>query len=336
LSSAPLVSIVTPSLDPGERLRRCIASVKEQAYPQIEHLVMDGGSTDGTLAVLESEPSVKWVSEPDSGQASAINKGFRRAEGTILGWLNADDRLTPGAVADVVAAFQRDERVGWVYGNVEILREGRREIARPAAVTKPKSWAARNFAAQPGSFNTRWALERVGYLDETFHYMMDFDLWLRMVDAGIGYAYVPRTLAVFEVHEDSKSGSVSHAEFVLEEGLARLRSGRLRTAAVAFGRAAAWKAFENGKWNEAQLDDALAALRERVGEPWSSLPQDLVEAGIAAERALLELKSGGLTAVRGLLSRKVWRYPETRSRVVHSGQVQVHRLWDRLTLRDPT
>jgi glycosyltransferase involved in cell wall biosynthesis len=333
MSDLPLVSIVTPALNPGARLKSCIGSVAAQTYGRIEHVVIDGGSTDGTIDVLQGTPGLKWISEPDSGQASAINKGFRMAKGAVMGWLNADDVLTPQAVEWVIHEFEKDPRVGWVYGNVEIVRFGRRELARPSDVSKPMSWAARNLAHQPGSFHTDWALKKVGYVDESFHFMMDFDLWLRMLDADVRPAYVRRTLAVFEVHDDSKSGSVSHAEFAFEEGLARLRSGRTRSAAVAFGRAAAWKAFDGDSWDAQRLRRALHEMQERVGDAWATLPLDLVEAGIKTERALFGVKSRGWRPALGLLDREIWRYPETRSRAVHSMQTKAYRLWDHARMR---
>ena len=95
----PLVSVVTPSLNQAAYIEEAILSVREQDYPRIEHIVVDGGSTDGTLEILRRHPHVVWSSEPDEGQADALNKGFARARGTVLGWLNADDRYLPGAVS---------------------------------------------------------------------------------------------------------------------------------------------------------------------------------------------------------------------------------------------
>jgi len=329
----PLVSIITPTLNPrSEHFTRCVASVRSQTYPNVQHVVVDGGSTNGFLEILRSHERLEWVSEPDSGQSSAINKGFRIARGSILGWLNADDRLTPGALEKVVETFQRDSRTGWVYGNVEILSGGSREIARPASLGKAMSWAARNPAAQPGSFHTRWALERVGYLDESFHYTMDFDLWLRLLDEGVGYSYIPETLAVFEVHDASKSGSVSHAEFLKEEARARLRSGRIRSAAVAFGRAGAWTAYERSTWNQAKFEMTIDGFAKTVGPDWRKISTELVRAGGATERALLEVKDKGRRAVPLLFLSTIWRYPETRSRIIHSLSTRMFRSWDHLTI----
>src|SRR5688572_1037654 len=102
----PLVSIVTPSLNQGRYLDEAIRSVQGQDYPRLEHVVVDGGSTDETLDVLRRHPHLRWVSEPDGGQSDAVNKGFRLARGEIFGWLNADDYYLPGAVAAAVAVLR--------------------------------------------------------------------------------------------------------------------------------------------------------------------------------------------------------------------------------------
>lgn len=319
MTERPLVSIITPTLDPGARLERCIESVRAQTYPRIEHLVVDGGSSDGTIDLLRAQPEIRWISEPDSGQSDAINKGFKMAEGSILGWLNADDELVPRAVEWVVEAFESDPELGWVYGDVLIQENGSYELRKPSRIDKPVTWSARNLAAQPGSFNSRSSLQRVGYLDTTFRFEMDCDLWLRLLNAGVRHHYIPRVLAVFEVHADSKSGSVSHAEFAREEAIARMKNGYLRSAAIALGRAAAWRAAESGTDDDSSLSAAIEGVVASVTpESNAVLPQDLVRAGAVTERALLRLKSKGWRALPDLVDRELWRYPETRSRIKHA------------------
>jgi GT2 family glycosyltransferase len=325
----PLVSVITPTLDPGDRLQRCIESVRAQTYPRIEHVVVDGGSKDGTVGFLEESAGLVWISETDSGQASAINKGFRLATGSILGWLNADDRLTPEAVDLVVDALRREPAVGWVFGDVEIIDGTTRELAHPAPIDKPLRWAARNLAAQPGSFHPRWALELVDYLDESFHYMMDCDLWLRMIGRGVQTKYIPRTLAIFEVHEASKTGSVSHAEFVKEEARARLNSGLDRSAAVAFGRAAAWVAFRSGCHDELALQEEIEAIMDSLPDR-SRVRLEIVRAGAKAERAILEVKRNRLRGLRHLFAPAAWRYPETRARLRDAATREIARLSPRI------
>lgn len=302
----PLVSIITPTFNPGKRLERCLASVSAQTYPMVEHIVVDGGSSDGTLDLLRST-EVRWVSEPDQGQSDAINKGFALAHGNYLGWLNADDVLTPGAVEQIVAAFQASPEIGWSIGDV-IVRSGEQaEIERPARVEKESTWRARNIAAQPGSFIAQWALEKVGGLDPSFHFMMDLDLWLRLVDADIKHVYLPDVLAIFELHEDSKSGSIAHSEFLLEDGMARAKTGRSAEASFAYGRASAW----------ANTSDPEKWLRECLGGAFEELQGALVMQGLRTELAILASKRSRFGIVRAMDPR-LWRSGAARSRLLHA------------------
>lgn len=325
---AGLVTVVTPTLNPGPRLDRCIASMKRQTYAAVEHLVIDGGSDDGTVERLESS-GVRWISERDAGQASAINRGWRMAGGDILGWLNADDELLPDAVERVVEAFGSAPDVDWVVGRVEIREAGGGFIRRPADPAEPLAWAAQNLAAQPGSFVSRRAIEKIGGLDESLHYMMDLDLWVRLLDAGLRVATVPEVLAVFEVHPDSKSGSLSHSEFVVEEALVRLRSGRSGSGAVAIGRAAAIRASErNGGNLSSIMTEVNAILRDPRLEPFS-VERELVEAGFRAEALLLGIKKHRLELVKAGVGAYLWHHPEARARLVGA----LGRGWARLRYR---
>lgn len=233
------VSVVTPCLNPGERLARCLDSVSAQTYDDVEQLIIDGGSTDGTVELARSR-GLRIVSEPDRGQTDALNKGFALATGEYLGWLNADDWLVPAAIQRIVDAFASNPGVGWVYCDCEIRQEdGAAEVARPPAHLGEKTLDYGNRLTQPGVFVARWALDRVGPLDEEIQLAMDFDLWLRLIDAGVPAAYVPEALAVFEIHSSSKTGSVDQSEFYREESVALLKSGRRLPAAAGLGRAAA-------------------------------------------------------------------------------------------------
>jgi glycosyltransferase involved in cell wall biosynthesis len=316
-------------LNPGARLRRCIQSIGEQTYRRIEHLAIDGGSTDGTVALLESS-GIRWISEPDDGQAAAINKGWRMAQGQILGWLNADDELLPDAVERAVGAFSSSRDVGWVLGWVEI-REGRGGgfVRRPSDPARPLSWAAQNLAAQPGSFASRAALERVGYLDERLNYMMDFDLWVRLLDEGLPVKIVPRVLAHFEVHPDSKSGSLSHSEFVVEEALVRLRSGRSRSGALAVGRAAAIRAWEAGRHDPQSMREEQSAIADDPRLQGWPLDRDVVDAGFRAESLLMAIKERRFALAKDAAGAYIWRCPEARARLLGS----MSRGWARVRFR---
>lgn len=270
-------------------------SVRKQTYPAVEQIVIDGGSTDGTVERLERS-SVRWVSESDSGQAEAINKGFALARGSILGWLNADDILVPQAVEWISHALGSDPKAGWAMGDVVIADGELHRRERPAIAGGPSAWSTRNLAAQPGSFHPRDALERVDYLDESFHFMMDLDLWLRLVDAGFGWVYVPRVLAIFELHEASKTGAVSHARFLEEEARARARSGRTEQAGFALGRATAWSALADGSGGQGSTSDLLEATLARHPE-LRGLSDSDIEAGLAVELAILRLRRGEVGAL---------------------------------------
>lgn len=208
MSKQALVSIVTPSLNQGKFIHQAIDSVLSQGYPHIEYLVIDGGSSDGTTGILRSYGNrLRWVSEPDTGQAQAINKGWRRTRGEIITWLNADDLLAPGAVLRAVEAIQTDPGLGGVYGDCTYVSEGGDAIE--AYPVRPYDYdllviETENFIPQPGTFLRRSVVERVGGLDESFHYVLDHDLWLRM---GL-YApmkYLPDEIGRARVHKAAKT-----------------------------------------------------------------------------------------------------------------------------------
>lgn len=180
----PRVSLVTPSYNGMPCLRAAIDSVLEQDYPGIEYLVMDGGSTDGTLALLrEYGDRLKWVSAPDAGQADAIARGFAQTSGEILGWLNADDVLKPGAVRAAVDALLAHPGAGLVYGKADFIDAGGRTIG-PCTVVEPYSRHRLlhygDYIIQPAAFFTRLAYTTVGGLDRSLHWAMDWDLWIRL------------------------------------------------------------------------------------------------------------------------------------------------------------
>lgn len=230
------VSVVTPTFNMADRLPRCIESITRQSYPHVEHIVIDGGSSDSTVEYLQRRTDIRWISEPDSGQSDAINKGFRMAGGDLLTWLNADDTLLPDAVASIVSAARSHPESGLIYGDIEVVKDGTRKVLRPPRDLGLTSFQRGNVISQPGTFFTRWALDRVGLIDETFHLTMDFELWLRIVAAGIATTYVPSVLASFEVHGESKTGSVRAFDFAEEEARALQKHGQPHSAAMAIDR----------------------------------------------------------------------------------------------------
>jgi glycosyltransferase involved in cell wall biosynthesis len=204
----PLVSIVTPSLNRGRFIAAAIASVRAQDYPRVEHIVVDGGSTDGTLAVLAAHSSsLRWVSETDAGQSAAINRGFRMAAGAILSWLNADDELHPGAVRAVVEQFRSDPKAMMVYGQADFIDGAGLRVA-PLRPVEPfnleRLIEVHDYILQPAAFIRREALGAVGYVDETLHWAMDWDLWIR-IGQRFPVRYLPVLLATVRLHPDTKT-----------------------------------------------------------------------------------------------------------------------------------
>ena len=170
MSDWPLVSIVTPSFNHGEFIEDTILSVLRQGYPNLEYLVMDGKSTDGTVDILRKYEAqgLKWVSERDAGQSAAINKGFSMCRGEILAWLNSDDTYMPGAVQKAVDAFLQHPEAGVVYGNVNIIsRSG--DYSGPGTFVEPfnahRFLDGVNFISQPAAFFRRSAFFEVQGLD---------------------------------------------------------------------------------------------------------------------------------------------------------------------------
>jgi glycosyltransferase involved in cell wall biosynthesis len=204
--SQPLVSVVTPSYNQGRFIRETIESVLAQDYPRVEYLVVDGGSTDETLAVLRSYGDrLAWVSEPDRGQADAINKGWRRARGEILAYLNSDDTYLPGAITAAVGGLAEHPRAVAVYGEGYHTDEAGRILARyPTEPFSMPRLAETCFICQPTVFLRRSAVEQVRYLDESRQYCMDYDLWIRVARVGTLH-YLPRYLATTRLHPETKT-----------------------------------------------------------------------------------------------------------------------------------
>lgn len=229
----PKISIVTPSFNQGGFIEATIRSVLEQDYPELEYWVIDGGSSDGTLDILKKyEDRLRWISEPDSGQTNAINKGLRLASGEVLAYLNSDDLYLPGALRRVGAYFAAHPEAAWLTGRCRTIDAGGVETRR--LITRYKNFWLRlrsysvlqvlNYISQPATFWRRAAYEALGPLDENLHYTMDYDYWLRL---GGRYRLhvLPQELAAFRLHGSSKSGMTASKQFEEQYRVAeRLRS----------------------------------------------------------------------------------------------------------------
>lgn len=204
--SSPLVSIITPSLNQGQFLERTILSVKNQDYPLIEHIVVDGGSSDNTLDVLRKyRGDLAWLSEPDNGQSDAINKGLGMAKGDILAYLNSDDIYLSGAIRRVVEFFKQSSKTDMVYGNYLMIDQDE-NVLRKCRLFEIcfADLLKRNIIGQPAVFFRRRILEEVGPLDVSLRYSMDFDLWLRIASVGT-IRHMNQYLSCFRIHPKSKS-----------------------------------------------------------------------------------------------------------------------------------
>ena len=202
----PLVTVVTPSFNQGRFIRETIESVLTQSYARIEYLVMDGGSSDETVEILKSYGDrLAWVSEPDGGQTDAINKGWRRARGMIVAYLNSDDTYVPGAVAKAVEGLRAHPDAAAVYGEGYHVDEAGSVIDRyPTEAFGMARLAETCFICQPTVFLRREVVERLGYLDESLRYCMDYDLWIRLAHVS-RFAYLPEYLANTRLHADTKT-----------------------------------------------------------------------------------------------------------------------------------
>lgn len=203
----PLVSIVTPSFNQAQFLEQTILSVKEQDYPNIEHIVIDGGSTDGSLDIIKKySDSLVWISEPDEGQSQAINKGFKMAKGEIIGWINSDDYYLPGAVSIAMSNLAAENDVDLVYGYCEKVDEngGTTDILKSPEFDRQLLFSNPCLINQQSVFFRRSLLDKVGLLDENLHYAMDYDLWIRMAKAG-NFKLIPEVLAAYRFSSDCKS-----------------------------------------------------------------------------------------------------------------------------------
>ncbi len=208
----PKISVVTPTYNQADFIDDCIRSVINQDYPNYEHIVIDGASTDGTVDKLKQYGHLTWKSEKDNGQSEALNKALKMATGDIIAWINSDDWYPKGAFAKVGRYFQNhpDNRI--LIGDCLFYHEGAAE--RNLIVhNQPFSfediiryWDEWIPPTQPAIFFRRELLDEVGYFDEGLHYAMDYDFWLR-VSQGNDFAYISELLAAYRLHDQSKSGN---------------------------------------------------------------------------------------------------------------------------------
>jgi glycosyltransferase involved in cell wall biosynthesis len=180
----PAISVITPSFNSVKYIEYAIQSVLSQGYENVEHIIVDGGSTDGTVEVLKKHPHLKWISEPDRGQSDAMNKGFKMSKGDIIVYLNADDFFEPGAFYNVVKYFAGNSKISFLVGECNVIDEEGRYIPGSENPSlkfyEILQWWKHFFPVNPSAyFYRRQVQEKVGPFDEASHYSMDYDFLLR-------------------------------------------------------------------------------------------------------------------------------------------------------------
>jgi len=208
----PKISIVTPSYNFAKYIEDCINSVLEQNYPNFEHIIIDGGSTDGTVEILKKYPHLKWISEPDEGQTDAINKGFKMITGDIIAWLNADDYYHPNIFYKIADIFNKTN-IKWIYGNSEFVDKYGNLLCKKKALPYSKTVLKIGgfLIHQPSVFLKREILNEIGYPDKNFHGVMDIEWFNRIANK---YDPLPINIyfSSFRWHESSKSSSPKNSK----------------------------------------------------------------------------------------------------------------------------
>jgi glycosyltransferase involved in cell wall biosynthesis len=237
------ISLVTPSYNQAKFLEDCLLSVKTQGYPHVEHIVMDGGSTDGSVDVLKSYAArpgwehLRWKSEPDEGQSDALNKALKVATGDVIGWLNADDRYRPKCFEAVIRGFERHPNADILYGDYTYIDESgrvwriRREI--------DYSWFVLHYLHMlyiptPSSFYRRRIFQEGNFIDTKFDYAMDYEFVLRLAHRGYKFQHIPALLADFRLHPASKTGAHADKQRQEHDAIAVSYAPLLRTIRAKF------------------------------------------------------------------------------------------------------
>jgi glycosyltransferase involved in cell wall biosynthesis len=256
MKQSPLISIVTPSFNQASFIGEALASVQSQGYKNCEHLVIDGVSTDGTVNILRNfkrdngQANISWISEQDTGQSEALNKGFRRTKGEIIGWLNSDDRYRAGCFEYIAKFFEDNPEVDIVYGDYLVVDESgkvlqiRREIEFNAFVLL---YHRILYIPTTATFFRRRIFEEDNWLDEKRQYAMDLEFFIRLSARGYRFKHIPKILADFRLQPNSKTcGSphrqqMEHQQVIFEAApiLRCLRRTRLRRVVLSLLRSIA-------------------------------------------------------------------------------------------------
>ncbi len=199
------ISVITPSYNQGRFIKDTIETIMSQQYPFYEHIIIDGGSKDNSLDILKAYKHLNWVSEPDKGSANALNKGFAKATGDILTWLNSDDYYDEGVFTTVCEAFQNNPGVDFVYGNLTFVDENKLTILKDKTLKYSFDFLVNYFAdavRQPAIFFRRELLNKVGKLDETLKIVFDYDLFIRMLKVAQIF-YIDKNFAFVRDYDET-------------------------------------------------------------------------------------------------------------------------------------
>lgn len=220
----PKISIITPSYNQGHFIKETIDSVLKQNYPDLEYIVMDGGSTDTTVSVLKSYGNkVSWVSKKDKGQTDAINQGIKKSSGEIVAYLNSDDVMLPNTLHTVAEYFIHNKSAMWLTGDYFIIDANGNKIQSFVANYKkilrtfPNKHilSVANFIIQPSTFWRRSLMDNIGFFREDLHYVMDFEYWMRVIQK-YPIHILPNHFSLFRIHGDSKGGALFEKQFIEE------------------------------------------------------------------------------------------------------------------------
>jgi len=209
----PKISVITPSFNQGRFIEQTILSVISQGYPDLEFIILDGGSTDETATVIKKYEShiTYWHSRKDNGQAAAINEGFEMATGDILCWLNSDDMYLPGILHKIADSFHDIHSAEIVFGNCIHFNELSKKTRGSDVLRSHENFRLSlcDYIIQPSSFFTRSAWQKTGKLNESLHFSFDWEWFIRLEKAGVHFIPVPDYISLYRIHEAHKSGTGS-------------------------------------------------------------------------------------------------------------------------------